>query len=424
MRIYFSGIGGVGIGPLALIAADMGHDVVGSDMNQSRYTDIIESRGITVHTAQTGKEISQEHQQSAIDWLVVSSALPTDHPEILYAQKHSIKVSKRDELLNQLITEKKLKLIAIAGTHGKTTTTGMIVWALRELGEPVSYSVGSNLSFGPSGHYDPASAFFIYEADEYDHNFLHFRPYVSIVTSVDYDHMDIFKTEADYTAAFADFINQSHCVYMWQADAEYTGVTNRHVHAFGSDTDVSSLQLLGEHNRRNGYLAWQALKALLPNHDESAIMEALSSFPGTERRFEKLSDYIYTDYAHHPQEIAATIQLAKELKRPVVVIYQPHQNSRQHQVRDQYKDAFKDAAQVYWLPTYLSREDPALTTLQPAEFTKDLSVPAEPAEMDDALERNIRSHAKHKQTVVLMSAGTLDAWARERFSSVAEPTDN
>src|SRR5690606_5798559 len=109
-----------------------------------------------------------------------------------------IKVAKRDELLARILHEKNLKLIAVAGTHGKTTTTGMMVWLLQQLGVPVSYSVGSTLSFGPSGKFDPKSEYFVYECDEFDRNFLHFHPYLSLITSVGYDHPDIYPTPENY----------------------------------------------------------------------------------------------------------------------------------------------------------------------------------------------------------------------------------
>src|SRR5690606_7592299 len=148
MRIYFSGIGGVGIGPLALIAQDMGHDVLGSDLNESRYTKLMQERNVPVLIGQDGSQIELSHEKAPIDWLVVTSALPPDHPEIIFAKERGIRISKRDELLNNLIDEKGLKLIAVSGTHGKTTTTGMLIWLFMQLGVPVSYSVGSDLSYG------------------------------------------------------------------------------------------------------------------------------------------------------------------------------------------------------------------------------------------------------------------------------------
>ena len=161
MHIHFSGIGGTGIGPLALIAKQAGYDVSGSDKQNSSYIEYLSKHGISdISIGQTGKEIDSLHVKKPIDWLVFSSSLLKEnpnHPEIEMAKKLGIKISKRDEFLNMLLLEKNLKMIAIAGTHGKTTTTAMTVWLFKQLGVPVSYSVGAKLSFGDMGEYDSKS---------------------------------------------------------------------------------------------------------------------------------------------------------------------------------------------------------------------------------------------------------------------------
>ena len=153
MNIYFSGVGGVGIGPLALLARDLGYDVVGSDFVKSPYTDVIEAAGIPVYFEQTRNTIAKRHALQPIDWYIHTAALPLDNPELAFAHEHGIRTSKRDEFINKVIDEHKLKLIAVAGTHGKTNTTGMLIWAFKQLGIPVSYLIGTNISFGASGHY-------------------------------------------------------------------------------------------------------------------------------------------------------------------------------------------------------------------------------------------------------------------------------
>ena len=136
MHIYFSGIGGVALGPLALIAKDSGHNVSGSDISKSRYTQIMEDNGVPVYYDQSGEAIKNTHNRNKIDWFVMTSALPTDHPELIFAKENGIKISKRDELINQILDQNKLKLIAIAGTHGKTTTTGVIIWLFKQIKIP------------------------------------------------------------------------------------------------------------------------------------------------------------------------------------------------------------------------------------------------------------------------------------------------
>ena len=165
MNIYFSGIGGVGIGPLAQIAYDAGYEVQGSDANETPLTKQLEERGVPVALSQDGTFLQASHDKKPIDWYVYTAALPETHPELVLARSLGIKTAKRDELLAHIIKEKNLKLLAVTGTHGKTTTTGMLTWTLQQLGTPVSYSVGTTLSFGPSGKFEPDSEFFVYECD-------------------------------------------------------------------------------------------------------------------------------------------------------------------------------------------------------------------------------------------------------------------
>ena len=226
MHIYFSGIGGTGIGPLALICKQAGYQVSGSDSQKSQYTNYLVDKGIELHIGQTKDQISIVHHKKPIDWIVFSSAVLIDnpnHPEALFAKDNQIKISKRDECLNMIINDKNLNLIAIAGTHGKTTTTAMMIWLFKEMGIPVSYSVGAKMPFGPMGQYIPKSQFFVYECDEFDRNFLHFCPKISLITCVDWDHHEIYPTKKDYIDAFRKFIAQSQNTYIHQKDTKYLG---------------------------------------------------------------------------------------------------------------------------------------------------------------------------------------------------------
>lgn len=415
MNIFFSGIGGVAIGPLAEIAHDAGYQVQGSDVAEGLVTTELRERGITVHIGQDGTALQAAHDTTPIDWFVYTSALPADHPELVLAGKLGIKTAKRDELLAHIIAEKNLKLLAVSGTHGKTTTTGMLVWALKELDIPVSYSVGTTLSWGPSGKFDPDSQYFVYECDEFDKNFLHFHPYLSITTSIDYDHPDTYPSEQEYISAFRQFISQSELSILWQKDANYLAARYPTSWCMQED-EVKQLALTGLHNRRNGTLVLKALERLGVG-DNLDNRRALESFPGTNRRFEKLADHLYSDYGHHPVEIAATLQMARELSHEVVLVYQPHQNVRQHEIRDQYTNQFEQAEAVYWLPTYLSREDPNLPILSPQELTAKLTDQAALhfADMDDELWRNIQEARDAGKLVLCMGAGSIDGWVRDKL---------
>ncbi|MEO5950577.1 MAG: Mur ligase domain-containing protein [Candidatus Saccharimonadales bacterium] len=412
MNVYFSGIGGVGIGPLAEIAFDAGYDVQGSDQQASLMTAKLSERGITVNIGQDGNFLEACHEKNPVDWLIYTASLPSDHPELLCAQALGIKTAKRDELLAHIIKERDLKLIAIAGTHGKTTTTGMLIWVLKELGIPVSYSVGSTLSFGPSGKYDPNSEYFVYECDEFDENFLHFSPFLSLITSIDYDHPDTYPTKQNYLDAFAQFGRQSTQLIAWQS--QHGELFHDHPNAWLLDQTLT-VQIPGEHNRRNATLVIKTIEKLAIQGDAGTI---LSHFPGTDRRFERLADNLYSDYGHHPVEIAATLQLACELSEHVVLIYQPHQNVRQHEVRDQYTNCFESAEEVYWLPTYLSREDPNLPILPAEALTRNITNrnAVHIVDLNDELWNVIQKSLDEGKLVLCMGAGSIDGWIREHIA--------
>ena len=421
MRIYFSGVGGVGIGPLMQIARDAGYDVVGSDQNENMMTKQLVNSGMTVYIGQDGSQVARAQADSPIDWFVYTAALPSDHPELTFAQNNGIRASKRDEFLAELLRAKGQKLIAVSGTHGKTTTTGMLVWTMKQLGIPVSYSVGTTLSFGPSGYYDQVSEYFVYECDEFDRNFLHFEPFLSIITSIDHDHFDTYPTPLEYHDAFVQFIEQSGYSLLWEKDLRALGKPDisANYEAYDELMDLSDIKLAGDHNRQNAFLVRKALERLLGGNGDSEIgnriLRAINSFPGTGRRFEKLAENLYSDYGHHPAEIVATLEMAREISEYVVLVYQPHQNIRQHELRDQYRDQFELADKIYWLPTYLSREDPSLEILTPEQLYENTTNrdAFEKAEMDDALWQAIQDYRDEGRLVLCMGAGSIDGWVRQ-----------
>lgn len=416
MNIYFSGIGGVGIGPLAEIANDAGYDVVGSDLEESPTTKELRQHGINVSTLQDGTFLRARHNDRPIDWFVYTSALPDDHPELVLARELGIHTAKRDELLSHIINDKGLKLIAIAGTHGKTTTTGMMVWTLQQLGVPVSYSIGTTISFGPGGKFDPDSEYFIYECDEFDRNFLHFTPYLSLMPSIDYDHSDTYPTVNDYLEAFRQFASQSNHVITWSDQHSELFNDLPQVNVLAPSDVNNNLSIIGEHNRRNATLVQIAIKQLGLEVETDDI---LAHFPGTGRRFEKLADNLFSDYGHHPTEIAATLQLASELSKHIVLVYQPHQNIRQHEIRDQYTDQFEKAETIYWLPTYLAREDPNLPILSPQELIENITNKdhIHIVDFNDELWDIIQQERDKGKLVIFMGAGKIDSWIRDRLAN-------
>lgn len=429
MNIYFSGVGGVGIGPLVEIALDAGNTVAGSDLASSPLTDQLRDRGVAVHVGQQdATNIAARHASHPIDLFVYTSALPADHPELVFARRHSIPTVKRDQLLERIIREKGLKLVAVAGTHGKTTTTALLIWSLKQLGVTASYSVGSTLSFGPSGMFDSAAEYFIYECDEYDRNFLAFYPYLSVITSLDYDHPDTYKNEHVYKDAFIQFMGQSTRTILWEKDVRYLRQPDiaATYEAYDESMDLSRFTLPGLHNRQNAFLVERSVQKLLegagttlPPPQIKHLTSILNSFPGTGRRFEKLADNLYSDYGHHPSEIAATLQLARELSDHVVLVYQPHQNVRQHEILTLYENCMQAAEAIYWLPTYLSREDPALEVLTPKQLIGGLtnSEAAHTADMNEALWEVIQTARRGGKLVLCMGAGSIDTWVRQRLAA-------
>ena len=406
MKLYFSGIAGTGIRPLAELAAKAGYEVFGSDANTPKDNDLEDLGAVAFYGKQDGKFLKNIYDKNGIDWFIYTSALTEDHPELKTAKALGLKISKRDEFLAHFIDEKKLKLIAVAGTHGKTTTTAMIVWTLQELGHPASHIVGTTMQWAKAGDYISNSEYFIYEADEYDRNFLSFHPWLSIIITEDYDHTDIYKTKAEYHEAFEQFRRQSERV-----------IENINANP--------KIELVGDLRRKDASLAFEAVKQALPDVDDKTIIGALNSFPGAGRRFERIKGNLFTDYAHHPKEIRATLMMAKELVQKerlsgVVAIYQPHQNIRQVEMKDLYKDAFLSADKLFWLPTFLTREDPKLKIITPGEFINKLENRdiAEEADLDDKLLRKVHQLLLDNYLVILLSAGPADTWLRENIDTI------
>lgn len=431
MHIYFSGIGGAGIGPLAQIAHQAGYTVSGSDKQDSSYIQYLRGHGISdIHIGQSGQSIATVHDTQPIDWFVYTSALPLENPnapELLFCQEQSIKTSKRDEFLNVILKDKQLKLIAVAGTHGKTTTTALTTWLFSELGLPVSYLLPAKTSFAEMGAYSPESQYFIYEADEFDRNFLAFEPAISLITGVSWDHHEIFPTREDYQAAFQEFIEQSGHTFIWKEDASYLGIgTLSTLSVLDSNhPHIREIKLLGQYNRLDAWLAIQAV-ARATGRPAAELIDIANRFPGLARRMEQIVPNLYSDYAHTPEKIRGAMSVASEMAaesgQDLIVVYEPLTNRRQHFMIDDYKDCFNGASKLYWIPSYLAREDPNQRIIPPAELISHLTDPsiAEPLERDTALQAAIQKHLDAGDMVVCMAGGggdSLDDWLRQEFKS-------
>lgn len=428
MHIYFSGIGGTGLGPLALIAKQAGFIVSGSDKQDSQYIHYLQKKGLeNIHIGQDYEAIAKVHAKQPIDWFVYTTAVTSeqqDPPELRFCKEFGIRISKRDELLNHILSEKQLKLIAVAGTHGKTTTTAMAIWLFKQLGLPISYSVGAKIPFGDMGAYDPNSEYFVYEADEYARNFLAFQPYISLITGVDWDHPDIYPTRDEYEQAFREFIGKSKQSFVWKADFEHLKISEENNILTLSETDeiLNSLSIPGKVNRLD---ALQVIKALheITQEPTEMLISHMNRFPGVSRRFEQIIPGLYTDYAHTPPKIRGAIQVAQEVAgNNVVVVYEGLHNTRQHFIKDELTHLFDSVKQVYIVPSYLAREDPNLPLLSPSDLRDLLSREAQektiPSELNNDLKTTIQKHLDSKDTVLCLTAGggnSLDEWLRQEF---------
>lgn len=430
MHIYFSGIGGAGIGPLALIAHKAGFGVSGSDKQEGQYISYLKAHGITnIHIGQEREQIAAVHAKQPIDWFVYTSALPMEQPnapELVFCREEGIKATKRDEFLSYLLQQKQQKLIAIAGTHGKTTTTAMVIWLLKQLKLPLSYSVGAKLSFGDMGAFDSDSEYFVYEADEFDRNFLAFYPYLALITGIDWDHADIYPTKAAYDDAFKQFLKQCESSVLWKSDADPLHLASNAKRWILDDSDSAIDQQLSLPGHVNRLDAWQAAHAVhcLTSRPLDELLDSLNRFPGVARRFEEIVPGLYSDYAHTPPKIRGALQLASEKAgKDVVVVYEGLHNTRQHFIKEELKHLFDGVKQLYIVPSYLAREDPKLPLLSPDDLKKLLSAEiqthTQAAQLDEALVKSIRGHLEKGDTVLAITAGggkSLDEWLRKTFT--------
>lgn len=408
MKVYISGISGTAMGALALFIKQAGFEVSGSDMRPGAITPALKKAGIDVFIGeQDGSFLQKKFDAGEVEWFLYTSALRDDHKELVLAKKLGLKISKRDEMINLVLRKTGMKMVGVAGTHGKSTTTAMIIWACLKLGVPISWLEGTTLGFAPAGNFDKKSRFLIYEADEFDRNFLHFHPWLAVITVVDYDHKEIYPTKENYNEAFEQFRRQSENV----------------VENVSSENLFS---LAGLVRKKDAALALEAVKKIQAEvgieNSEEKIIDVLNQFPGAGRRFEKVGKNVYSDYAHLPEEIKATMDIAKEEieqlgLKGLVVLYEPLQNRRQYNIRDQYGDCFLEATKLFWLPSFLLREEPGQRVIQPAELIEymDNKEIAEPAEMNDELVEKVKKYQEEGYLILLMSGGDADVWLRESF---------
>jgi UDP-N-acetylmuramate--alanine ligase len=387
--IHFVGIGGIGMSGIAELLYNLGYEVTGSDLRDSETTRRLKELGIKVHIGHKTENIDNAHV------VVVSSAVSDDNPEVVEAKRRSIPVIPRAEMLAELA---RLKYgILVAGAHGKTTTTSLISTILAHGGLDPTVVIGGRLKATGSNARLGQGEFLVAEADESDGSFLRLSPTVAVVTNIDREHMDFFKTMDSLKMAFLSFMNKvpfygvsivcienehlrellpsiqrRYITYGFTNEAElcatnirkgYMSLSFEVIHK-GRNIGNFELPMIGAHNVLNSLSAIGV--ALELQMDVSEIRGALKGFNGIQRRFEFKGEAdgvkVFDDYGHHPSEIKATLRAAKEgilMKQGrLFVVFQPHRYTRTKDLMDEFSSSFDDADSLVLMDIYSAGEIP------------------------------------------------------------------
>jgi UDP-N-acetylmuramate--alanine ligase len=459
-RIHLIGIGGTGLSAIARLLLEMGHTVSGSDRAESPFTRDLRSAGVTIHIGHNRMNIK------GADLVVRSSAIPDDNPEVAAAHADGIPVLKRADFLGTLMEGK--TGIAIAGTHGKTTTTAMLAWMLSALNQDPSFIVGGVLgNLGTNARYGKGRAFVI-EADEYDRMFLGLRPAIEVVTSIEHDHPDCYPTLADLQAAFMEFVQHlpndgtliacaedpgaiallSQAERIDKAVLAYglqpTSSNGRVIETYASNLSVNGkggfsfnayvlgnpvtveLQVPGKHNILNSLAALTVAQLLeLPLSDAA---QALGQFTGTGRRFEVRGEAngitVIDDYAHHPTEIQATLAAARYRypHSPIWAVWQPHTYSRTQTLLGDFANSFSDADEVIVTEVFPAREPKQFFSSKkvveamprPAHFIAGLS----------DVSKYLIEHLRSGDVLLVLSAGDADQVSTDVLAHLKEVSND
>jgi UDP-N-acetylmuramate--alanine ligase len=359
-HIHFIGIGGIGMSALARHYLHEGWQVSGSDASESELTKTLAAEGVSVTYVQEAGNITP-----ALSLVVYTEAMAPDHPELIAARSAGIETINYFEALGRVANQ--YYLIAIAGTHGKTTTTAMLADILEEASLDPSVVVGSLRSKTGSNYRAGKSKYFIAEACEYRRDFLHLQPDVLIITNIEHEHVDYYADLAAVQAAFRELaakVPENGAIVCNATDPNLAPVIQgltASVIDYKPAIDLSlALKQPGLHNRQNAAAARTAAHFL--GVEEATSVTALEQFAGTWRRFQYKGDIhnapVYDDYAHHPTELRAAILGARELypRRALTIIFQPHTYSRTKVLRADFAAALALADHVILLPIYAARE--------------------------------------------------------------------
>lgn len=431
---------------IARVLLEQGHAVSGSDRSLSPLALGLRAAGALVYEGHDARHIQ------GVDLVVRSSAISDDNPEVTAANALGIPVLKRQDFMPTLMEDR--MCIAVAGSHGKTTTATMLAWSLTQLDLDPGYLLGGvSANLGTNAHAGSGEHFVI-EADEYDYMFLGLKPAVILLTNVEYDHPDCFPTVEKYQAAFSAFVNQLEpngllitnaddpgaaaarqnlpataraLTYGLSSPVDYKALDVRINETGGFDFNVQlnllpqpianvNLRVPGEHNVRNALGVLAALHALGFPVQQAA--DALSRYTGSGRRFEIVAEVdgitIVDDYAHHPSKIKATLAAARARfpRRRIIAVWQPHTYSRTRALEADFIGAFHDADLVIVTQIYAARERAqeytAAQLVEQMDYVSALYIP-EISSLVDFLLGNLRSG----DVVIVLSAGDADRVCRE-----------
>lgn len=389
-RVHFVGIGGAGLSGIARIMLARGITVSGSDAKESRALEGLRALGARCHV---GHAADQVHD---VDTVVVSTAVREDNPEVVEARRQGLRLLPRSAALESVMRGR--RVVAVAGTHGKTTTTSLLTVALQHCGADPSFAIGGELNESGANAHDGTGEIFVAEADESDGAFLVYSPHAAVVTNVEADHLDNYGTEEAYHEAFRTFLDRidPEGFVVVCADDPGAAELGREARARGlrtvsvgesTDADVRaedvafagsrstftvvdggrrvgpvSLQIPGRHYVLDALAALAA--GLRLGFGFADLARGLESFTGTRRRMELKGEVagvrVYDSYAHHPNEIAGDLQAARSLagEGRVVVAFQPHLVSRTRIFGPQMGEALGAADEVVVMDVYVAREDP------------------------------------------------------------------
>lgn len=366
-NIHMVGIGGIGMSALAQLLGARGHVITGSDREESPTTHLLEERGIHVEIGHGG-EVPER-----TELLIYSDAVQADNSERQYAREKKIQQKSYFEILGEIT--KSMRTVAVAGTHGKTTTTSMIAKILSDAGEKPTAIIGSIVSDFGSNFLAGRDDLFIVEACEYRDHLLELSPELLVITNIELDHTDFFPSLSALQNTFraaVEKVPESGAIIANPNDPHVAAVLK---HAKARIVDytqkaIGSLQLVGEFNRENARAALAASQAVAPKISQEAAVKSLSEFKGSWRRFEYKGEtpsgaLVYDDYAHHPTAVAKTIQGVREKfpDKKIVVAFHPHLFSRTKSFLKEFAEALSKADKAIVAPIYAAREanDPSVS---------------------------------------------------------------